>query len=101
MYSNQLSSVTARAFSKSLARASGAVLSKRQKRDHNLDLIRATAIAMVLIYHGIVMSPIQSPWIRQMTNYGQYGVDLFFVLSGWLIGGLYWRERKEFGNVLI
>jgi peptidoglycan/LPS O-acetylase OafA/YrhL len=22
-------------------------------------------------------------------------------LSGWLIGGLYWRERMEFGNVLI
>lgn len=32
---------------------------------------------------------------------GSYGVDLFFVLSGWLIGGLYWRERKEFGNVQI
>jgi peptidoglycan/LPS O-acetylase OafA/YrhL len=47
------------------------------------------------------MSPIDSPWIRQATNYGQYGVDLFFVLSGWLIGGLYWRERQAFGNVLI
>lgn len=32
---------------------------------------------------------------------GSYGVDLFFVLSGWLIGGLYWRERMEFGNVQV
>jgi peptidoglycan/LPS O-acetylase OafA/YrhL len=56
---------------------------------------------MVLLYHGVQMSPIASPWIRQTTHYGQYGVDLYFALSGWLIGHLYWRERIEFGNVLI
>src|SRR5476651_2724666 len=74
---------------------------REQNRNRNLDLLRALAIAMVLIYHGIQMSPITSPWIRQATSYGQYGVDLFFVLSGWLIGGLYWRERQAFGNVSI
>jgi peptidoglycan/LPS O-acetylase OafA/YrhL len=30
---------------------------------------------------------------------GEYGVDLFFVLSGWLIGSLYWKESARFGNV--
>jgi peptidoglycan/LPS O-acetylase OafA/YrhL len=75
--------------------------SEQQNRDRNLDLIRAAAIIMVLIYHGVVMSPIEAPWIRRVASYGQHGVDLFFVLSGWLIGGLYWRERKQFGNVLI
>jgi peptidoglycan/LPS O-acetylase OafA/YrhL len=73
----------------------------QKNRDRNLDLIRAVAIVMVLIDHGVGMSPIGSTWIGQVTGYGQYGVDLFFVLSGWLIGGLYWRERKKFGNVLI
>lgn len=32
---------------------------------------------------------------------GAFGVDLFFVLSGWLIGGLYWKERSQFGNVQV
>jgi peptidoglycan/LPS O-acetylase OafA/YrhL len=68
-------------------------------RSQNLDLIRAVAISMVLIYHGVQMSPMPLPWLAPITNYGQYGVDLFFVLSGWLIGGLYWRERASCGDV--
>jgi peptidoglycan/LPS O-acetylase OafA/YrhL len=47
------------------------------------------------------MSPLATSWIRNLAAFGQYGVDLFFVLSGWLIGGLYWRELKAFGNVAI
>ena len=27
--------------------------------------------------------------------------SIFFILSGWLIGGLYWRERASFGDVRI
>ena len=42
------------------------------------------------------MSPIKIWWVKEIATYGQYGVDLFFVLSGWLIGGLYWRERRAF-----
>lgn len=70
-------------------------------RNRNLDLIRAIAIGLVLIYHVTEMSPISTVWIRSAARCGHYGVDLFFVLSGWLIGGLYWRERKTFGNVLV
>lgn len=47
------------------------------------------------------MSPLQAPLIREITSYGQYGVDLFFVLSGWLIGQLYWREYIRNGNVVL
>jgi len=70
-------------------------------REPGLDLLRALAVLMVVVFHLVVMSPITTPWIRDFAMAGQYGVDLFFVLSGWLIGGLYWRERANFGDVEI
>jgi peptidoglycan/LPS O-acetylase OafA/YrhL len=70
-----------------------------RKRDQWLDLLRASAITMVVIYHIAQRWPVPVPRVRAVTDYGIYGVDLFFVLSGWLIGGLLWREQKHFGNV--
>jgi peptidoglycan/LPS O-acetylase OafA/YrhL len=50
-----------------------------------LDLIRAVAIAWVLIYHGSLFGlTSQDHWL--VAN-GWMGVDLFFVLSGFLIAG--------------
>jgi peptidoglycan/LPS O-acetylase OafA/YrhL len=50
-----------------------------------LDLLRAVAISWVMIYHasgfGLVS---QHPWV---VKFGWMGVDLFFVLSGFLIAG--------------
>ena len=47
-----------------------------------LDLLRAVAIVWVMAYHvtsyGVVLpAPVESGWM---------GVDLFFVLSGYLVG---------------
>jgi len=70
-------------------------------RDPYLDLLRAIACLMVIVYHLFDLSPIDFPRIKSITVYGSYGVDLFFVLSGWLIGGLYWRELHRFGNVCL
>jgi peptidoglycan/LPS O-acetylase OafA/YrhL len=70
-------------------------------RNQNLDLLRATAIAMVLVYHVILMSPVELADLMRRSAYGQYGVDLFFALSGWLIGTLYWKERSRTGGVAL
>lgn len=66
-----------------------------------LDRLRAIAVLTVIAFHVVQMSPVPQPWLMAVTQYGHHGVDLFFVLSGWLVGGLYWREHRTFGNVAI
>lgn len=70
-----------------------------KRRDENLDLLRAIAIVVVVIYHFAILWPIENEVVRRCTSLGNYGVDLFFILSGFLIGGLYFSERKANGNV--
>lgn len=68
-------------------------------RYHYLDLIRAIAIIMVVFSHSIQMLPKAYPFIKQFAEFGQYGVDVFFVLSGFLIGRLFWNEANTTGKV--
>jgi peptidoglycan/LPS O-acetylase OafA/YrhL len=70
-----------------------------RSRDVNLDLLRAVAIIGVLVFHVAGMWPTHHPIIKEFSSLGKYGVNLFFVLSGWLIGGIYWREQELFGKV--
>ncbi|MEM9313885.1 MAG: acyltransferase [Pseudomonadota bacterium] len=70
-------------------------------RNPNLDLVRTTAITMVLVYHlGDRWTGI-SPLTKDILAVGKYGVDLFFALSGWLIGSLFWKETVRQGRVEI
>ncbi len=73
-------------------------MEREKNRIQNLDLMRAGAILLVVIYHSVQMD-FTGYSINTYTKVGQYGVDLFFVLSGYLIGGLYWNELKKTGNV--
>lgn len=65
----------------------------------NLDLIRAIAILMVLFYHIVQWLPDQPESLIFLTDPGEYGVQLFFALSGFLVGGLFFKEREKYGNV--
>jgi peptidoglycan/LPS O-acetylase OafA/YrhL len=71
------------------------------RRDPWLDVLRATAIAMVLAYHTLQMAPTPIPALWAVARHGHLGVDLFFVLSGWLIGRLYWAEHRRTGRVAL
>jgi peptidoglycan/LPS O-acetylase OafA/YrhL len=50
-----------------------------------LDLVRAIAISWVLLYHASILWHV--PGDSWLVRFGWMGVDLFFALSGFLIGG--------------
>ncbi len=67
-----------------------------------LDLLRAIAIIWVMLFHSFVVGGLGPDW-SWLSRYGWMGVDLFFVLSGFLIGGqvlapLARGERPRFGE---
>ena len=55
-----------------------------RERQPGLDLLRALAIVIVVIYHAALFG-FRMP--GRVDRFGWIGVDLFFVLSGYLIGG--------------
>ena len=69
-----------------------------------LDALRATAIVMVVTGHFPDLGKAQFPRYAQLFenpvfSFGWTGVDLFFVLSGYLIGRQLWKERQRTGKV--
>jgi peptidoglycan/LPS O-acetylase OafA/YrhL len=50
-----------------------------------LDLLRAVAVVWVMLFHSFVVGGL-GPGFEWLSRYGWMGVDIFFVLSGYLIG---------------
>ena len=65
-----------------------------QARLNGLDTLRACAILLVLMYHYMVFVSKQ-PSFGFLSEIGWIGVDLFFVLSGYLIGNQIFSELKK------
>ena len=62
------------------------------KREIELDFLRGVAILLVLDFHAprtTLLAPFT--WLG-FRNFGWVGVDIFFVLSGFLVGGLLIKE---------
>lgn len=53
----------------------------------SLDGVRALAILLVMTFHA------------ELTQFGWTGVQLFFVLSGFLITGILWKEKSKEGDL--
>jgi peptidoglycan/LPS O-acetylase OafA/YrhL len=74
------------------------------ERLRQLDVLRAVAIVLVLMHHSnelLAPAGVFAGLVRFAENFGWTGVDLFFVLSGFLIGGLLFREIDRTGKFRI
>lgn len=64
-----------------------------------LDAIRGIAVLMVLVYHfNLEPADFPSPlarWTMKVFGQGSFGVDLFFVLSGFLITGILFDDKQS------
>lgn len=60
-------------------------------RNQSLDVLRCIAVLAVFGCHV--------PYYSWWANRGQAGVDLFFVLSGFLISGLLFKDYQKRGAI--
>ncbi|MBU2869097.1 acyltransferase [Colwellia sp. E2M01] len=66
-------------------------------RYRSMDFLRTIAIMLVLLAHSILAYG--APSYLAPLQLGGIGVDLFFVLSGWLLGGALIREANREGSI--
>lgn len=61
---------------------------------YGLDHLRALAIILVFLFHYYILSGGQPAWLPDAASFGWTGVDLFFVLSGFLISFQLFAQAK-------
>lgn len=64
-------------------------------RHAGLDLLRALAVGLVLVYHLPGRLESWPPWLEPLGKIGWIGVEMFFALSGFLVGGLLLRDYPD------
>jgi peptidoglycan/LPS O-acetylase OafA/YrhL len=72
------------------------LLRPEKSRQIQLDVLRGTAILLVLAEHHMMnRAGVLQGLANLLYRFGWTGVDLFFVLSGFLVGGLLFKEIRS------
>lgn len=66
-----------------------------EKRFIDFDGLRALSILAVIVFHAAPALQMETP----LTHAGHHGVELFFVISGFLITTLLIREKRNVGQI--
>ncbi|MHA3787989.1 acyltransferase family protein [Flavobacterium hauense] len=66
---------------------------------YGLDHLRFIAIAYVFFFHYFILSNGEPNWLPGFAKFGWTGVDLFFVLSGFLISSQLFAQIKQRQNI--
>ena len=81
---------------------------KLNRRDHTIDFLRGISILLVLIHHfhltyridqGFFADLFSVEFMRRLGRNGNYGVTIFFVISGFLITSTTLSRFGELKNV--
>jgi peptidoglycan/LPS O-acetylase OafA/YrhL len=73
-------------------------MNSHNERLHGLDHLRALAIVLVFLFHYELYYGVPE-WLDTFCSFGWSGVDLFFVLSGYLIADKLFRELDAKGKI--
>lgn len=75
------------------------------QRSRTLDILRTVAVLLVMGRHLFPPPGHMPAWVQSvaatLTRGGWVGVDLFFVLSGYLVSGLLFEEQKRSGSLSV
>ncbi len=74
---------------------------ENQKYFHNINSLRAIACLMVIFFHSSITKILREKHSFNPFQNGAYGVDLFFVLSGFLNTNILFNEFYETGSINI
>jgi peptidoglycan/LPS O-acetylase OafA/YrhL len=78
-----------------------------------IDGLRALSVCLVILFHSFYLNRAAaapgnipefvetSPWFLNWVWQGDKGVDVFFVISGFLISSILWREQARTGRIAL